>query len=201
MEKSMREEWRPVRGFESYAEISNYGQIHRFRREWYCGENHKSKRIQEEEFTYGNDNGYGYLYACIGGVHKGVHVWVYLTFVGDITEGLQVNHIDEDKHNNRLDNLNLKTPKDNCNWGTRNKRSADALRGRKRPYVAAAKRGKYNTKCSKAVQALDKNGNVVMEFPSAAEAERQYGFSQGNISQCCNGKLKSYKGYIWRFKE
>ena len=47
MEKQMKEEWRPVRGFEEYAEISNLGQIHRFEKVWYSGKNHKIKKVQE----------------------------------------------------------------------------------------------------------------------------------------------------------
>jgi group I intron endonuclease len=97
---------------------------------------------------------------------------------------------------------------------------ADALRGRKRSAEAVAKsaaahRGKKlseehkakigvanknNPKNSKAVQALDKvTGEVVMEFPSTQEAERQFGFDHGAVSKCCLGKLKTYKGLIWRF--
>lgn len=76
---------------------------------------------------------------------------------------------------------------------------ADALKGRKRPDITAALKGKYNTKCSKPVEALDKTtGKVVYVFPSAKEAER-HGFYNSNISDCCNGKRKSHKGYIWRY--
>lgn len=217
----MKEIWKPVKGFEEYAEISNLGQIHKFRRVIYSGRGHNSKRIQEETWTYGSESG-DYLQAYIGGVVKGVHVWVYLTFVGDIPKGLEVNHIDENKHNNRLDNLNLMTPKENSNWGTRNSRVAAALRGRKlspehiarsadarrgkkrseetRKKMSDALKGKYNTKISKAVQALDKDGNVVMEFPSTMEAERQGYGNHSLISACCNAKLKTYKGFIWRYK-
>ena len=59
---------------------------------------------------------------------------------------------------------------------------------------------KNSPKKSKAVQALDKvTGEVVMEFPSAAEAQRQYGFDSASISHCCLGKVKTHKGLIWRF--
>ena len=75
-----KEEWKPVRGFEEYAEISNFGQIHRFERVYYAGRNHKIKRTQEEEWTYGSENSKGYLNVTIGGVIKGVHQWVYMTF-------------------------------------------------------------------------------------------------------------------------
>ena len=46
-----------------------------------------------------------------------VHRLVYATFVGEIPDGLQVNHIDECKENNVLSNLNLMTAKENTNWG------------------------------------------------------------------------------------
>lgn len=207
-----KEIWKPVRGFEEYAEISNFGQIHRFERVYYAGRNHKIKRNQEEDWTYGSYTG-GYLYAKIGGVSKGVHVWVYLTFVGDIPKGLEVNHIDEDKHNNCVWNLNLMTPKENCNWGTRNKRAGEkvaaALRGKPKSPESIAKKSAAQTNhpnMSKAVQALNpKTLEVVMEFPSTREAGRQ-GFDQSAVGKCCRNCFNHqgnnvYKGYIWRYAD
>ena len=220
----MEEIWKKVRGKEEYAEISNMGQIHYYA----TGKG----RCPEERWTYGNKSG-GYLYACIGYVNKGVHQWVYLTFVGDIPEGMQVNHIDEDKHNNRLDNLNLKTPKENTNWGTGNARRAASNRGKKRSEetkkkISDAKRGKPNPKLaaalktsekakiartkaaaaqSKPVQALDPTTlEVVYEFASTREAERQFGFAHSAVAACCRNCFNRpgnnvYKGLIWRFIE
>lgn len=85
-------------------------------------------------------------------------------------------------------------------------KSAAAHRGKKLSpehieKMSAALRGKYNNKNSKPVQALDKvTGEVIMEFPSTMEAQRQYGFNNTHISACCLGKLKSHKGFIWRWK-
>jgi group I intron endonuclease len=76
---------------------------------------------------------------------------------------------------------------------------AAAKRGKPNPKHAAALRGKYNTKKSKAIQAFDKDGNVVMEFPSTQEAERQGYGNHSLISKCCLGKRKSHGGFIWRF--
>lgn len=57
---------------------------------------------------------------------------------------------------------------------------------------------------SKSVLQIDINTNeVIAEFPSTREIERQFGFLHSNISKCCNGKPK-YKtayGYIWKYKE
>lgn len=176
--------WKPVKGYEEYAEISNMGQIH------YYGTGRG--RYPDERWTYGSENIWGYLRATIGGVSKGVHVWVYLTFVGDIPKGLQVNHLDENKHNNRLDNLNLVTPKENTRWGTGIAR------------MAAAKTNHPNM--SKAVQALNPDTlEIVMEFPSTAEAGRQ-GFDSGSVSKCCRNCFNRpgnnvYKGLLWQFKK
>lgn len=168
-----KEIWKPVRGKEEYAEISNLGQIH------YYGTG-RGKYVHER-FTYGCERTDGYFYACIGGVNKGVHVWVFMTFNDcDIPKGYDVNHLDENHKNNRLDNLNLLSHGDNIRYGTGIARS--------------------HATQSKAVQALDKNGNVVYEFPSTQEAERQ-GFNSGHISACCLGKRKTHKGFIWKYKE
>ena len=104
---------------------------------------------------------------------------IYETFSGSpIPYGLQVNHINECKTDNRFENLNLMTPKQNTNWGSGIERCAKARR--------------------KQVGAFNKNGELVMAFPSTNEARRQ-GFSQGNISKCCNGKSKTHKGYTWKY--
>ena len=96
---------------------------------------------------------------------------------------MQVNHINENKTDNRLENLNLLTPKANVNWGTRNK--------------------KIKIKLSKPVLQYDLEGNFIKEWPSATEAARQLGFLKASISSCCK-KIPYYKtayGYIWKFKE
>lgn len=183
--------WKPVKGYEEYAEISNMGQIH------YYGTGRG--RYPDERWVYGCESG-DYLNASIGGVCKGVHVWVYETFYNcDVPKGLQVNHIDENKHNNRLDNLNLMTPKENSNWGTHGAKIAASRRGKHYPKLSAAQTN--HPKKSKAVQALNpKTLEIVMEFPSIIEAQRQ-GFNAGHISDCCRGKHKTHHGFLWQFKK
>lgn len=112
-----------------------------------------------------------------------LHRVVWEAVTGEpIPYGLQVNHIDENKTNNHINNLNLMTPKENMNWGTGLERSAKA---------------KTNGKCSKKVGAY-RNGELVMVFPSTMEAQRS-GFHHSAVGKCCNGKLTHYKGYEWRF--
>lgn len=106
-----------------------------------------------------------------------LHRFIYEAVNGPIPEGLQVNHIDENKGNNRIDNLNLMTPKENNNWATHNERVAKAKSNPVGAYV---------------------DGVLKFTFPSTAEAERN-GFDHSHISKCCLGERKSHKGYEWRY--
>ena len=106
---------------------------------------------------------------------------VWEAFNEPIPEGLQINHLNENKADNRLENLSLCTPKENTNYGT-----------------CIARRAK---KFSKPVIQLDKNGNFIKEWSSSHEIQRQLGYLASNIrSCCCNLKPYAY-GFIWKHKE
>ena len=116
---------------------------------------------------------------------------VYESFNGTVPEGMQVNHINEDKHDNRLENLNLMTPKENTNWGTHNYRAAKAQQNR--------------GDLSKEVEQYDLEGNLIKVWPSAKEVQRVLGLKNSNIIACCNGRrnkrgylYKTVGGFIWR---
>ena len=107
-----------------------------------------------------------------------LHRVIYETFSGaPIPKNMQINHRSEVKTENMITNLELMSPKQNSNFGSRNSRIAEAL--------------------SKQVGAF-KNGELVMTFKSTQEASRQ-GFSQSHIVHCCNGERKTHKGYTWRY--
>lgn len=56
-----------------------------------------------------------------------------------------------------------------------------------------------NGKCSKKITQYTLDGVFVAEYPSLAQVNRDFGYSQSNLSKCCLGKRKSAYGYIWRF--
>ena len=107
-----------------------------------------------------------------------LHRVVYEAASGEkIPECMQVNHINENKEDNRFCNLNLMTCKDNINFGTGIQRRAKSQ--------------------SKQLCAF-KDDELIMTFPSTKEAGRQ-GFDQGAVAACCRGERKTHKGYTWRY--
>ena len=120
-----------------------------------------------------------------------VHRIVYEAVTGEpIPNGLQVNHIDENKENNAFGNLNLMTPKENTNYGTGIARRAKEISKALKGIIPKAKP-------TKQVGAFQ-NGQLILTFPSTAEAGRN-GFKQSHIVSCCNGKRKTHKGYEWKY--
>ena len=77
------------------------------------------------------------------------------------------------------------TRKENNNYGTRNERSAKT---------------KTNGKKSKRVLQLSLSGDLIREWPSTNECERN-GFNHSAVSECCNGKTKTHKGVLWMYAE
>lgn len=184
--------WKDIDGFEGLYQASSEGRIRSLDRE-VAGKAGSVRILKGKLLKPGMDKD-GYLQAKLSKEGKirtfKVHRLVYAAFNGEIPNELQINHIDEDKTNNRLENLNLMTPKQNANWATRNERVGKAV----------AKANINNPLRSKPVIALDDSGNVVFQFPSTMEAVRN-GFDQGHLISCCLGKRKHHRGYRWRYKE
>lgn len=156
------------------------------------------KRMKKEHIIAPCFNSNGYL---IVGLSKNgkrktfrIHRLVYETFIGNLPQWvatddgkhrMEVNHIDEDKTNNCLWNLELITQKQNVNHGTYNERLSKSMTN--------------NPFNSTQVYQYTFDLKLVKKYPSQAEC-RRCGYNQADISLCCNGKRKSYKGFIWSFK-
>ena len=174
-ENNMQEIWKDIPGYEGHYQASNFGKIRSLKR--------NKLRILKP----GRDGGgYYMVQLCLNKVVKNasVHRLVWLTFNGPIPEDLQINHKDEVKSNNSLANLELVTPSQNNNYGTRNKRVSE--------------------KMGKRIQMLDKkNNNTLKTFNSLTEAAQFLSkTSVCNISLCLNGhrNRKSAYGYKWKFE-
>ena len=160
------EEWRDVVGYEGRYQVSSMGRV-------------KSFKWNKERFLKPSMDKDGYLLVtlCAGGKPKTlkVHRLVCEAFHENPDNKPQVNHINEDKTDNRACNLEWCTCKQNVNHGSRNERVSKPV-------------GQYS---------LD--GKLIKLWPSTMEVQRQTGFSQGNISQVANGKYKQAYGCIWKY--
>ena len=181
----MNEIWQDIEGYEGIYQVSNLGQARSLDRIDSLGRLWKGKILKPVNRT----DGYQHVHLAKDGVKKTflVHRLVYEAFNGKIPEGMQVNHINENKSDNRLSNLNLMTAKENTNYGTGHERSAKTQLNDQRK--------------SKPVVGYDSEGNVVVEFPSTNEAGRN-GYDHSAVSACCRGEkhYHRHKGLIWRYK-
>jgi hypothetical protein len=107
----------------------------------------------------------------------------------------EVNHINEIKTDNRIENLEECAKSYNCNYGTRNKRIAEKLSGV--PLNESHKKKIAETLSEKVIQ-LTPDGNVIQIYDSAKVANEKTGVDAGHICSCKNGKRKTAGGYVWR---
>ena len=57
----------------------------------------------------------------------------------------------------------------------------------------------HRAKLSKKILQCTKSGEFIREWKSMSEAERELGIAHSSICSCCNGKLKSAGGYVWKY--
>ncbi|EEO6590804.1 hypothetical protein G6A65_002860 [Listeria monocytogenes] len=171
-EMDIQEEWKDIIGFEGRYKISNTGKIVSLK----YNKTDEPKELKQEE----TNRGYLRVTMRKDGESKrfSVHRLVAMHFCGGYFPEAVVNHIDENSHNNNARNLEWVTQKENINSGT-------SLRRRSRTQ-------------SKAVEAYDMEGNFVMKFYAAMEAER-HGYFNGAVIKCCRGYLPHYKGLVWKY--
>lgn len=177
----MSEEWRDVAGYEGMYQVSDQGRVKSLER--VVIRNNSQKLPIKERILKPAFNGGGYLFVvlCAGGKTRmfSVHRLVCQAFHENPENKLDVNHINEDKTDNRACNLEWCTRRENLNFGTRNVRAGKAL--------------------SKPVGQYTRDGDLVKVWPSTKEAERQAGFNHGNISEVANGNRKTAHGFIWKY--
>ena len=174
--------WKDVVGFEGYYLVSNYGRIKSVSRI----HTHTNGIIPSKIKRYG-DNGNGYLIVHLSknsiSHTKYVHRLVAIAFLPNPLNLPEVNHKDEDKSNNRLENLEWCTGLYNTNYGT----------GKYRGQEKRKKNGWL-----KSIDMYDLKGNLLKHYRCAYDVEKD-GLSRRSVYNVCYKKNKSYKGCVFRF--
>ena len=168
MTKDNVEIWKDCKGYDGKYQISNKGRI------WSVSSN----RV----LSLNERSGYlGTILIKPNGKRQNEHCHrlVALAFLDNPNNLPQVNHIDENKHNNNVENLEWCSSYYNMTYG-------EAFK------IAAEKR-------KKVLNQYDKKGNFIKQWESLKEASETLGISKGNISECCNGKRNFAGGYAWSY--
>lgn len=163
-------------------------------------------------------NGYITIYPPKGYKHRCAHQYIWMVANGcDIPEGYDIHHIDGNRHNNSIYNLELIDEKTHLsehskiNKNFKGKHHSEltkfkiskTLKGRhlSEEHKENISKGNINNpNFSKKVCQYTLDGDLVNIWISMGEAERN-GFNHNNICQCCKGKKKTHKGFIWKYYE
>ena len=172
----IEEIWKDIKDYEGLYQVSNWGRVKSL----------NYRHTGKEMVLQLNKTKYGYLLVCLYKDGKckyfSVHRLVAEAFIPNPLNLPCVNHINENKQDNLVTNLEYCTTAYNNSFGTRLERVA------KKNY--------------KPILQYTKTGEFIREWASIIEVKRKLGLgnSNGNISNCCLKKLKSAYGYVWKFK-
>jgi hypothetical protein len=186
--------WKDIEGYEDLYQVSNFGRVRSLDRHILaeCALSKTSEPVyyfrKGKVLTPHLIGKTGYIGVMLSkyNIPKNmrVHRLVAQAFIPNTDNLPEVNHIDEDKLNNCVWNLEWCTRKDNEHHGTKIER---AVRNRN----------------LKQVEALNDRGEIVATFDKITDAAKAYGVTVGTIWQICNGigTAKTCKGLRWRYKQ
>lgn len=180
------EVWKPIKDFPNYV-VSNRGRVYSFaREEIYCG----VIRMRHGRFLVPRLGKQGYLYValCKEGhtSTKKIHRLVAEAFLDNPNNLECVNHKDECRTNNNVENLEWCTVAYNVTYG-------DAKKKAQKRFI--------ETGWAKGVEQYDMNGNLIGVFSSISESSRNSASSMAGICSCCRGSRNSDNGFIWKYKK
>lgn len=172
------EAWSKIKGFENIYSVSNFGRVYSFITDRYLKPSPNFKYLRVK--------------LCKEGYTKDfrVHRLVAKSFLPIIKGKIFINHINGVKADNRAENLEWCTHKENVNHAFKVLKRKGSMQGRT---------GQNNPR-SKSLAMVDVSTGVIIKiFSGLKECERQTGFKNQNISSVCRGIYKKAYGYNWMY--
>ena len=188
-----KEIFKDIEGFEGYYQVSNMNRVKSLERTVWCGLNGGYYKTVHERILKPSKTNMGYLQVmlCKDGKRKWyrIHRLVATAFCENPEGYTDVNHINEDKSDNRAENLEWCSRSYNNSYNDKSKKAGKKVAEKLRNYP----------KTSKPIIGIDKVTGLTVEFPSAKEASRQIGINQSNITSCLKGRQKTCGGFYWMY--
>lgn len=171
------EEWREIQYNKRTFLVSSLGRVAR-------------KNNYGDIYLYSQltDNGYKRIHSK---ERIRVHRLVVTAFISEIPEGMEVNHINGNRGDNRVENLEIVTPRENV------LHSINVL-----GHIRKGNLGRMgkNNKRSKAIICYNEFGEFEQKYYGISDAARSLGCSTLHIQRVCSGKQIAYRGKIWRYE-
>ena len=169
------EEWKDIPGYEGLYQASTFGRVRGLKR---CVGGRMQRATILKQILHRDGYPKITLYKDHRSKHFQTHRIIAMTFIPNPDDLPQINHKDENKINNHVENLEWCTRSYNCKYGHRNDKSI--------------------SRCSVKVAQLDLNGNYIAEYSSMREAGRITGVSDSKICEVCHGHRNTTGGYKWK---
>lgn len=179
--------WRPITGYNYFYEASNIGNVRSIDR-IVTDKNGVSYYRKGKELSKNLDRK-GYVRVQIQGKWVPVHRLVAEAFIPNPENKPQVNHIDCNKQNNHVANLEWVTNKENHAHKMENGLNDNATKALR----------VYTKSIQQKVKQYSSDGTFIMEHESLNAAARSVQTNPSNISYACKGNRKTCKGFIWKF--
>lgn len=193
----VKEIWKDIPGYNGRYQASNLGKVRSTDR--VVIKSNGSLQLYKGRILKTTESTGGYLYVAVSKeqnkfISRRLHRLIAKTFIPNPNNYPQINHINENKKDNRAENLEWCDNKYNVNYGHRAEKFIASMRN--------------NKTLSKEVNQYDLKGNYLRSFPSTAEAARYLNRNTApevtscRIGQCCRHLYKKGNaayGYLWEF--
>lgn len=200
----INEIWKPVVGYEGLYEVSNLGRVKSL------GNTRGPSRFRGIETIMRQEvSKFGYYRVALRKDKKYKHFYVHRlvaeAFIPNPDNLPYVNHKDESRTNNCVDNLEWCTQRYNVNYANSQKKKAESFKksnvGKCHYYKGLATKNRLKVgSYEKPVHQIDLvTGEIIQTFRCIREAERT--FNTKHISAVVNGRRNKAKGYFWKLAE